>query len=187
MGALTNRQPSSDASCANQGHIIGVPDPAYALSGEGGKFGSGREAQDTFVFELRIARNGRGAPSDLVSPLKAQSGKTGKGDGAPIVAFDWQAGGSQNDASFRGKARSYIVRKGEYAQMRTNARDAVQVTAGVRRLTPVECERLQGLPDGWTGGQSDTARYRQLGNGLAVPVAEWIGDRIRRIDAQEAA
>lgn len=187
MGALTNRQPSSDASCANQGHIIGVPDPAYALSGEGGKFGSGREAQDTFVFESRIARNGRGAPSDLVSPLKAQSGKTGKGDGAPIVAFDWQAGGSQNDASFRGKARSYIVRKGEYAQMRTNARDAVQVTAGVRRLTPVECERLQGLPDGWTGGQSDTARYRQLGNGLAVPVAEWIGDRIRRIDAQEAA
>ena len=224
VGALTNRQPTSDASCANQGHIIGVPDPAYALSGEGGKFGSGREAQDTFVFELRIARNGRGAPSDLVPPLKAQSSKPNASDSAALVAFsskdygndatddlapplrsmggyksnpsgngnvasafDWQAGGSQNDTSFRGKARSYVVRKGEYAQMRTNARDAVLVTAGVRRLTPVECERLQGLPDGWTGGQSDTARYRQLGNGLAVPVAEWIGDRIRIIDAQEAA
>lgn len=51
---------------------------------------------------------------------------------------------------------------------------------GVRRLTPVECERLQGFPDGWTAvnNQSDSARYRQLGNAVAVPVAEWIGRRI---------
>ena len=49
---------------------------------------------------------------------------------------------------------------------------------GVRRLTPVECERLQGFPDGWTDGQPDTQRYRQLGNAVAVPVAEWIGRRI---------
>lgn len=51
-------------------------------------------------------------------------------------------------------------------------------TTGVRRLTPVECERLQGFPDGWTDGQSDSARYRQLGNAVTVPVAEWIGRRI---------
>jgi DNA (cytosine-5)-methyltransferase 1 len=49
---------------------------------------------------------------------------------------------------------------------------------GVRRLTPTECERLQGFPDGWTAGQSDSARYRQLGNAVAVPVVEWIGKRI---------
>jgi site-specific DNA-cytosine methylase len=49
---------------------------------------------------------------------------------------------------------------------------------GVRRLTPVECERLQGFPDGWTDGQSDSARYRQLGNAVTVPVAEWIGRRL---------
>lgn len=49
---------------------------------------------------------------------------------------------------------------------------------GVRRLTPVECERLQGFPDGWTAGQSDSARYRQLGNAVARPVAEWLGKRI---------
>lgn len=49
---------------------------------------------------------------------------------------------------------------------------------GVRRLTPLECERLQGFPDGWTEGQSDTVRYRQLGNAVAVPVIEWIGKRI---------
>lgn len=49
---------------------------------------------------------------------------------------------------------------------------------GVRRLTPTECERLQGFPDGWTDGQADTQRYKQLGNAVAVPVAEWIGRRI---------
>ena len=41
----------------------------------------------------------------------------------------------------------------------------------VRRLTPTECERLQGLPDGYTEGGSDTARYKALGNGMAQPCA----------------
>lgn len=44
----------------------------------------------------------------------------------------------------------------------------------VRRLTPVECERLQGFPDDWTAGQSDSHRYKQMGNAVAVPVVEWI-------------
>jgi DNA (cytosine-5)-methyltransferase 1 len=52
---------------------------------------------------------------------------------------------------------------------------------GVRRLTPTECERLQGFPDGWTDvdGMSDTQRYRQLGNAVSVPVAYWIGLRAK--------
>lgn len=49
---------------------------------------------------------------------------------------------------------------------------------GVRRLTPLECERLQGFPDGWTDGQADTQRYKQLGNAVAVPVLTWLGFRI---------
>lgn len=54
----------------------------------------------------------------------------------------------------------------------------------VRRLTPVECERLQGFPDGWTcidwkGKKApDGKRYKALGNSMAVPVMRWIGDRI---------
>ena len=44
----------------------------------------------------------------------------------------------------------------------------------VRRLTPIECERLQGFPDDWTAGQSDSQRYKQMGNAVAVPVVEWI-------------
>lgn len=48
----------------------------------------------------------------------------------------------------------------------------------VRRLTPTECERLQGLPDGYTDGGCDTARYKALGNGMAQPCADYV---IRRI------
>ena len=47
----------------------------------------------------------------------------------------------------------------------------------VRRLTPVECERLQGFPDQWTKGQADSHRYKQLGNAVAVPVVQWIIER----------
>ena len=49
----------------------------------------------------------------------------------------------------------------------------------VRRLTPVECERLMGLPDNFTAGGSDTKRYKALGNALALPVATWILLRIK--------
>lgn len=49
----------------------------------------------------------------------------------------------------------------------------------VRYLTPLEWERLQGFPDGWTEGLSDRARYCQMGNAVTVNVAEWIAKRIK--------
>jgi DNA (cytosine-5)-methyltransferase 1 len=58
---------------------------------------------------------------------------------------------------------------------------AVTSNAGVRRLTPVECERLQGLPDDWTrvpDTAPDSRRYAGLGDAVTSPVAEWIGRRI---------
>lgn len=54
----------------------------------------------------------------------------------------------------------------------------------VRRLTPLECERLQGFPDGWTDAEKDSARYRMLGNAVAVPVAEWLGRRLAEYIAE---
>lgn len=57
----------------------------------------------------------------------------------------------------------------------------------VRRLTPLECERLQGFPDNYTNipGASDSARYKALGNSMAVPVMRWIGERLQRGDQHE--
>ena len=52
----------------------------------------------------------------------------------------------------------------------------------IRRLVPIECERLQGYPDGWTDvpGASDSARYRALGNSVAIPCVEYIMRRITK-------
>lgn len=65
----------------------------------------------------------------------------------------------------------------------------IAVSAGVRRLTPRECERLQGFPDDYTlvphRGKSaaDGPRYKALGNSMAVPVMAWIGKRIQMVEA----
>jgi len=53
----------------------------------------------------------------------------------------------------------------------------IQDASAVRRLTPTECERLQGFPDGWTHGK-DGPRYAALGDAVTVNVAEWIGKRM---------
>lgn len=67
-----------------------------------------------------------------------------------------------------------------------------QNTMRVRRLTPVECERLQGFPDNWTqipyGKKTkeqcpDGHRYKALGNSMAVPVMRWIGRRIKLFES----
>jgi DNA (cytosine-5)-methyltransferase 1 len=52
--------------------------------------------------------------------------------------------------------------------------DSYEFDGKIRRLTPTECERLQGFPDGWTGGVSDTQRYKCLGNAVTVNVVEYL-------------
>jgi len=52
----------------------------------------------------------------------------------------------------------------------------------IRRLTPTECERLQGFPDGWTEGISDTQRYKLLGNAVTTNVIEFLGQKLLEVD-----
>jgi len=69
----------------------------------------------------------------------------------------------------------------------------MQTNMAVRRLTPVECERLQGFPDNYTDIQPkgkatpDGPRYKALGNSMAVPVMRWIGERIAQVEAIHAS
>ena len=62
---------------------------------------------------------------------------------------------------------------------------SVLLQSVARRLTPRECERLQGFPDDWTlvDGMKDGPRYRMMGNAVTVNVAEWIGRRILEVDS----
>ena len=70
----------------------------------------------------------------------------------------------------------------------------IEQNAVVRRLTPLECERLQGYPDGWTDigdwvdskgkkhkGESDSPRYKALGNSIALPFWEWMAARMVKV------
>lgn len=97
--------------------------------------------------------------SEGVGTLKA--GMTN--NNSPILAFD-----SYNHTVSK---TNQTLRKGNGGIDHTGG---IVQKATVRRLTPVECERLQGFPDDWTAGQSDTHRYKQMGNAVAVPVVEWI-------------
>ena len=72
--------------------------------------------------------------------------------------------------------------------------DLIFQNGTIRRLTPLECERLQGFPDNWTqisyrGKPADecpdTPRYKAIGNSMAVPVMKWIGERIRGQEHEE--
>jgi DNA (cytosine-5)-methyltransferase 1 len=62
-------------------------------------------------------------------------------------------------------------------------RTSIGKGASVRRLTPRECERLQGLPDDWTAYGPDSRRYAGLGDAVSSPVGEWIGLRIMEAGA----
>jgi DNA (cytosine-5)-methyltransferase 1 len=85
-------------------------------------------------------------------------------------AFNHQSGGDMRGIDLR-----------EYPQLQAHQQTSVLHGMAVRRLTPIECERLQGFPDGYTDIMSNTSdgpRCKALGNSMAVPVMRWIGSRI---------
>lgn len=117
-----------------------------------------------------------GSNSDGAMVMHAQGCRECLNYDPPLVAFAWQAGG-KNDAS------GAFSHDGGTPTLPRSQTLAVADAAALRRLTPLECERLQGYPDGWTltsrgAPQSDAQRYRQLGNSVAVPCARWIAERI---------
>lgn len=103
---------------------------------------------------------------DKVNTLQARMG-TG-GNNMPLVATTVRFRGGKP-----GGGKGPLLAEG-ISQVLTTPNDQILFDSNVRRLTPVECERLQGFPDNWTEGQADSHRYKQMGNAVAVPVVEWI-------------
>jgi len=78
-----------------------------------------------------------------------------------------------NEADYAGTLRA----EGENRPSRPS--NVALTSYGVRRLTPVECERLQAFPDGWTEpAGSDSARYKALGNAVTVNTVRWVLGRM---------
>lgn len=131
---------------------------SHTLTAEGydaSEDGTGRGTPTVaYGFQTRIARNGRGDMADVCHALSAESGETGKGDAAPCVAR------CVEHAAFAENTRGELRLFNGDGQI-TGALSAGGGKPGqgfpsvvshceVRRLTPKECERLQGFPDGWT-------------------------------------
>ena len=76
------------------------------------------------------------------------------------------------------KTRRGRVGKGIAQTLDTGIQQYTLKGSRIRRLTPTECERLQGFPDGWTEGVSDSQRYKCLGNAVTVKVIEAIAERL---------
>ena len=92
---------------------------------------------------------------------------------------------SLNYSNPNSKTRRGRVGKGIAQTLDTGCEQAV-IDSKIRRLTPIECERLQGFPDNWTkvgseGPISDTQRYKMCGNAVTVDVVKAVGERIKDI------
>ena len=146
--------------------------------------------------------------NDTAGSLKVGGGKPGQG--YPAVAFDMRGreGGAQMEgphdtanirAASGGSSRSYVAACDVADTLSVGANqttgfkgDVISQNWAVRRLTPRECERLQGFPDGYTDiawrgkdGAPDGPRYKALGNSMAVNVMRWIGRRIQAVEDME--
>ena len=117
-------------------------------------------------------------PIDDARELEKHQNGTGIGtEGAPAYTLDRQQAPAVVVAPTL-SASNNPSRSPQSSEITAQVDAMVRETGVVRRLTPMECERLQGFPDGWTDGQADSNRYKQMGNAVAVPVVEWIIDRM---------
>lgn len=172
------------------------------------------------------AKDHGGDAVENISPTLRAGGHTGSHANAgvmPAIAFAHQAAGKQTTlgavddgtcqtlGAHQTPAVAFDMRGREGGAMPEGPHDTANIRAasggssrsyaasqawGVRRLTPTECERLQGFPDGWTQipwGKKpaeecpDGPRYKALGNSMAVNVMCWIGERIEAVRAVEVA
>lgn len=129
---------------------------------------------------------------DLAHALRSQASRADKPTSSTYVVQGCNTLADGGGKRFDGvMVAPTLAAKNETANSSTTRevwmQQSVELFGAVRRLTPRECERLQGFPDDWTmidGDKTpDAPRYRALGNAVAVPVAEWIGRRIMFVGA----
>ncbi len=187
QGNAEIREDSSPTLTCNHEAPIGFVPQAYAIqeraahpnlnAGPGGK---GYQEGVAYTLEARHHVQACAVTGDVFHTLRGEgfdASEDGTGRGMGAVAY--------------GVAESpdlaHCLRSGASKADKHESTTYVQKAMQVRRLTPTECERLQGFPDGhtqipWRGKPSedcpDGPRYKALGNSMAVPVMRWIGGRI---------
>ena len=166
--AIQERAVSDNPAAGPQGAVSRADGTAYTL-----------EARNK-VQAVAFAENQQGAvrTADVVPALSKGGGKPGQG--YPAVAFDLR--GREGGAQVESVGETVSLRAADGG----SSRSYIAQPWAVRRLTPTECHRLQGFPDGWCNipwrGKNhapDGPQYKALGNSMAVPCIKWIMDRMR--------
>ena len=176
------------------------------LRSNGGDLGGGSETLVTEPILIDGTRvNDVRVYEPPVQTLKERMG-TG-GNNVPMLAFDTQFGSNANvfedqSPTLKASQQSPSVAYDEYNDsindihhsLRAGTKQStglLESTMKIRRLTPLECERLMGWGDHHTRykadgtEQADTHRYRQCGNGVASPVAQWVAEQIAKVEYAE--
>jgi DNA (cytosine-5)-methyltransferase 1 len=161
--------------------IGGAADPMFTLQA-GAQHGVVTPAAAFSIMPMNSGKDYKARETDVAQPLMA-GGPVGGNQGGDFVV---SVNENQQGAVWEGETAQALNKGGGkpgqgYAAIRTGS--------AVRRLTPRECERLQGFPDDYTlipvrgKPAADGPRYKALGNSMAVPVMRWIGERIAAVDA----
>jgi DNA (cytosine-5)-methyltransferase 1 len=167
-GQITHTLTSEGADASEDGTGRGTPIVTYRKS----KRAQTDQDDETWVEDgktntLNLFDTGDTRATTLIVPTEP-------------LAFMWQAGGNNSSSGAHEYDMTPTLPKSQTIAVQT-------VDRAVRRLTPLECERLQGFPDGWTEGQADSHRYRQMGNAVAVPCVAWFLQRLAHIARKELA
>jgi DNA (cytosine-5)-methyltransferase 1 len=187
--AVTSREAKGPDSDCTSGLVL-----AHTLRAEGHDASEDGRGRGT---PLVVSESGKGWWSEGAGPLRADPG------GMPShIAFDTtQVPSKANRSNPKPGDPCHPLSAGAHPPALAQAITAEMYRSGgatagnnpgernvfgaiPRRLTPRECERLQGFPDDWTryaddgSGLADSPRYRMLGNAVTVSVAEWIGSRL---------
>ena len=166
--------------------VSATGDVTHALTAEGADASEDGTGRGTPIIATAIGfssvDNGQDAV-DGISPTLRVLGKS-NGTSAGVSSAAVAIGFQPTDGGF-----ANYNDDGQSTTIKASNAPAVATSTIVRRLTPTECERLQGFPDGWTAeridhktgqviDQKDSARYKQMGNAVAVPVVTWIFTRL---------
>jgi DNA (cytosine-5)-methyltransferase 1 len=153
-------------------------DPCHTLAKQNAHNAGIVSIQGNLIGREAGSPQGVGASDEGVMYTLTKADMHGVAQPTPLDSMNHLGRGDDHSlGGFEPGAPSYTLTKGHH--------HAVATSMAVRRLTPIECERLQGFPDNYTEipwrGKAETPdgpRYKALGNSMAVPVMKWIGERI---------
>ena len=159
-----------------------IQERAVSENPDAGPQGMGVQANCAYTPEARHHVQAVAFPIECAGTLKScesgggQSNSVDHAAAGLMVAVAFDLRGREGGAQFEGPHDTANIR----AASGGSSRSYVAQQWAVRRLTPKECERLQGFPDSYAEAhsQADGPRYKQIGNSFAVPVVRWIGKRI---------